>query len=275
MLIDTHCHINFMVKKEFNTALTPDQFLMAEKIIAEAHAHDVTGIINVGTSIIESKNCIALARRFANTWATIAVHPSDATAEWKRDVQELGTLLAQDSDKHIVAIGECGLDFHYPDYNKQHQTDLFKAQIELALEHNTALVIHIRDAYDETLKILEEYKRSISRCVIHCFSGDHAFATHCLDLGFVLGIGGPLTYPKNDALRAIFTTIPLESILLETDAPFLPPQIIRGKQNHPRYIKTIATHLAEIRNIDLETVAAQTTANAEKMFNITLKVQHR
>ncbi len=268
MLIDTHCHINIMIKKTFDIPLQSNDIILAHDIIHEAQQHDVTHIINVGTSVIESINCIELAKKFNNVFAAIGIHPNDCTPQWRHDIQKLSTLIKEEN--RIVAIGECGLDRHYPDYNIQRQQDAFKAQIELALNHNLALIVHSRDAYDETLYALEEFKDQITRGVIHCFSYDQAFAHQVTDWGFVLGIGGVITYPKNDFLRTIVAAINLQHIILETDAPYLPPQVIRGKKNHPKHIATIAQYIAELRNQPLEDIAHQTTINACTVFGITI-----
>ena len=141
-------------------------------------------------------------------------------------------------------------------------------QIELALEHNIALVVHTRDARDETLRSLEEFKGQITKGIIHCFSEDLDFAKTVIDWNFALGIGGTVTYPKNNELRKVVTTVPLESIVLETDAPFLPIQAMRGKQNDPQYIVTIAQYIAELCEQELATVAQKTTTRAQQIFNI-------
>jgi TatD DNase family protein len=268
MLIDTHSHINMMVKNSFDTLMQTEDFINSRNIVVEAATNNVTKLINVGTSLIESKNCIALALRFENVFASIGIHPNDLTADWKKDLKELKKDLQNKKRNKIVAIGECGIDKHYPNFNLQRQEDAFKAQIELALENNIAIIVHSRDAYDETLKILEEFKKDIKRGIIHCFSEDLNFAQITISWGFAIGIGGTLTYPKNNVLREVAKTISLNDIVLETDAPFLPPQIIRGQQNHPKSILIIAKYLAELRNEKFETIAQQTTANALRVFNI-------
>lgn len=265
-LIDTHCHLNMIVKKEFDVPLSAQQIEQASLVIDEAKHHNVTKIINVGTSLIESKNCVALAQEYKNVFASVGIHPNDATDAWRSDLREIAKLIGK--FERIVAIGECGLDRHYPDYNLPLQQDVFRAQIELALKHNLALVVHTRNAADETLKILDEYAQEKIRGVIHCFSEDLPFAQEVITRGYVIGIGGILTYPKNDSLRTVCTAIPLTSIVLETDAPFLPPQEIRGKQNRPQYIEAIATFLARLRNESLEHIAQTTTKNALKLFSI-------
>lgn len=266
-LIDTHCHINTIIKKNFDTPL-PDNFIeLAEPIIQQAHSAGVTKIINVGTSLLESLNCIQLAKAFIHCYATIGIHPNDVKSNWHEELITLKKLL-QDSSNKIVGIGEIGLDYHYPNFDKQLQYAAFKGQIELALEHNLPIIIHTRDAQQEVLDVLEQYKSNKLRGIIHCFSEDQAFADRAIALNFVLGIGGTLTYPKNESLRTLFKSVCLESIVLETDAPFLPPQAIRGKPNTPAQIKTIAEFLAGLRNESITIIAKQTTQNAEKLFGI-------
>ncbi len=267
MLIDTHCHINMMVKKTFDTPLQETDFLLARHIVKEANNNDVSIIINVGTREIENENCILLAQKFDSVYATVGIHPNDSD-DWQHDLKKMKHWLDNIKNNKIVGIGECGIDKHYPDYNLSRQRDAFKAQIELALEHNLALVVHSRDAYDETLKILEEYKNNIKRAVMHCFSYDQAFAEIVTAWNFMLGIGGTITYPKNNELRSVVESVSIKHIVLETDAPFLPVQAMRGKQNHPQYIKTIAEHVAQLKNESFELIAEETTKNALNLFGL-------
>ncbi|MEX2438152.1 MAG: TatD family hydrolase [Candidatus Babeliales bacterium] len=266
MLIDTHCHLNMMIKKTFDTLIGPAEKNLADTIIQHAAQAGVTRIINVGTSVPESLNCITLARHYPGIWAAIGLHPTDCTAQWLEDFKEIKALIKKENK--IVAIGECGIDKYHPGYDINRQKAAFKAQIELALEHNLALIVHSRNAYDETLYALDEFAGQIKRGVMHCFSEDQAFADHVIAQNFLLGIGGPLTYPKNNDLRTIFTTLPLEKIVLETDAPFLPPQSIRGQQNSPAQIKTIAEFLADLRGDSFATIAQKTTQNAIRLFQL-------
>ncbi|HMK32923.1 MAG TPA: TatD family hydrolase [Nitrosopumilaceae archaeon] len=266
-LIDTHCHINMMIKSTFDTPLQHSDLPQAQLIVEQARLHNVDIIINVGTRAIENQNCVLLAHTFDSVFATVGIHPNDSDT-WQNDFKLLKKWTAEKEKNKIVGIGECGIDMHYPGYNISRQKDAFKSQIELALEHNLALVIHSRDAYDETLHVLEEYKKTISRATMHCFSYDQAFATTVTSWGFVLGIGGTVTYPKNDTLRTIVKNISLKNIVLETDAPFLPPQAIRGKQNHPKEILTIAQYIADLRDETVETIAAETTKNALHLFGL-------
>lgn len=268
MLIDTHCHMNMMVKTQFDTSMQYDEYPLIRNIIDEATANKVTKIINVGTSFIESNNCVEIAKKFENVYASVGIHPNDLTSEWKNDLNKIQNLIKNKQTNKIVAIGECGIDFYRPGYDFQRQKDGFKAQIELALENNLALIVHSRNAPEETLSSIEEFKGQIKRGVIHCFSEDLNFAKKVIEWDFVIGIGGTITYPKNDILRNVCKTVSLKNIVLETDAPFLPPQIIRGKQNHPKYIKYIAEYLAELRNQSFDEIAQQTTENVYRVFNL-------
>ena len=268
MYIDTHCHINMMVKKNFDVIMSPEELQHAVQIAKTAYDKGITTLINVGTSLIESKNCITIAQASQSVFATIGIHPNDLTENWKHDLKDLEVLLQNREKNKIAGIGECGLDFHYPEYNINRQKDAFKIQINFALEHDIALVVHTRDAGDETLRVLEEFKGHISKGIIHCFSEDLDFANTVIDWGFALGIGGTVTYPKNNELRKVVTTVPLESIVLETDAPFLPIQAMRGQQNHPQYIATIAEYIADLRQDSLATIAQKTTTLAKRIFNI-------
>jgi TatD DNase family protein len=263
-----------MVKKEFDALLTSSQVALASAIIEQAHSNDVRLIINVGTNIIESKNCVELAKNYSNCFATIGIHPNDCTPTWHNDLKEMRSLWFNTKksnnlkDYKIVGIGECGIDRHYPGYNLQRQKDAFKAQIELALEFGLALSVHSRDAADETLYSLDEFRKEKLRGVIHCFSENQSFADEAIALGMVLGIGGTITYPKNEIVRTVAKTVPLEKIILETDAPFLPPQNIRGKQNNPAQILTIAQYLADVRNTPFDEIAITTSQVACTLFGV-------
>jgi len=258
--------------KESFIPLSTSELETCKTIVQEAEQKNVTKIINVGTDLIESLTCIDIAKHFTNCYATIGLHPNDATNDWQTIIQEFKELLIQKKELKIVGIGECGIDKHYPGYNLKRQQQAFAAQIELALEHNLPLSIHSRDADEETYQVLASFKSEPNlKGVIHCFSSNESYAQKYIDLGFVLGFGGTVTYPKNETLRDIVKTFPLESIILETDAPFLAPQIIRGKQNTPAQIRTIAEFIAELRDESFDHVSktiSTTTHNTFSLLNI-------
>lgn len=273
MLIDTHCHMNIMVRNFDNdsvfTKFTSEEIEQMKKIISDAQKQDVTKIINVGTNYTESYSCIEIAKLFSNCFATIGLHPNDATDTWQKDIVNFKGLLLQKKENKIVGIGECGIDKHYPDFNLERQTDVFHAQIQLALEHNLALVIHSRDADQETYDILSQYHGEKNlRGTIHCFSSNEKYAQKYIDLGFVLGFGGTVTYPKNETLRNVAKMIPLEKVILETDAPFLSPQAVRGTKNNPANIKIIAEYIANLRGQSLEEVTQVISDTTKILFGI-------
>jgi TatD DNase family protein len=267
MLVDTHCHIPLLIDENINRKLEPSDYQKASMIIDEAAESDVTTLVTIGsTSYIDSVNCSLLAKQYKQVFATVGLFPHDCTESWQEDLKKLIPLLA-DNPK-IVAIGECGLDYHYPDYNASRQKDAFRAQIELALKYNRSLVIHTRQAPDDTLDIIDEYASELQGSVFHCFSEDLSFAEHVIQSGFYIGIPATVTYPKNERLRSIIKHVGLEHIVLETDSPFLPPQHMRGKKNHPREISTIAHFIAEFLHIDYHTVATITTHNAYALYRL-------
>ena len=272
MLIDTHCHLNIMARsyetKHSFIPFTTQEIDFIKNTIHEAEKSDVSIIINVGTDIIESKTCIELSRLFDSCYAVVGLHPTDAKHEsWNA---ELKTINQYAQEEYVIGIGECGIDRYHQGYNFQLQKAVFQKQIEIALEHNLPLVIHSRDAVEETLECLLPYtKESNLKGIIHCYSYDLSYAQEFIKYRFVLGIGGTVTYPKNEILRNVVLNVPLEKIVLETDAPFLPPQIIRGKQNNPGQIANIARYIADLKNIDFQTVAQITTTTAKNIFTFT------
>jgi len=274
-LVDTHCHINIMAKKKFDIPLTHTNFEKAAQIAQEASDKSVEYILNVGTSLIECQNCINLAQKNKTMFAAVGIHPCDITTNWHKELKEIIAFLKNKESNKIVAIGECGLDLYHDKTTILQQKELFKAQIELSFEHNLPLNIHTRESTDELVSCLELFTKEFQKNknqnklngVMHCFYEKKDFADYVINLGFVLGIGGPITYPKNEFLREVILDTPLDKIVLETDAPFLPPQQFRGKQNHPKYIKLLAQYLAELKQKSLEEIAQETTSTALKLFN--------
>ncbi|MFA6263642.1 MAG: TatD family hydrolase [Candidatus Babeliales bacterium] len=270
MFIDTHCHLNMMTQKKPDELLREEDYPLIDAIVRQAHEACVETIINIGTGINESLNSIALARRYKNVYATVGIHPSDCgqygSGSLRQALAPLRTMLDRKEENKIVAVGEIGLDFFHKPYDRDLQIDFFTAQIELAGEYNLPVVVHIREAGDDVLKILEQYRTHNLRGVIHCFLQTEEFARTVLEWGWYVGLDAPITYPKNENLRQLFGRIPLKHILLETDAPFLPPQIYRGKQNSPAYIPLIADALALLHGVDRSTIEEATTANAQKLF---------
>ena len=267
MFIDTHVHFNMMVKKEFNTPLPKDAFDKIQIIITQAQQNNVEKFICAGTSAIESQNCIEIAQHFPQVFSAVGLHPTDCTENWKDELDQIKRMLDNKEQNKIVAIGECGLDKHWYPEKIDLQMDVFKAHAELAQQYNLPLLIHCRKARDEMFKCIEEFGSEITG-ILHSFFYDLEYAHLAIQNGFLLGVGGPISYPKNDDLRTTIKQIDLKNLVLESDSPYLPPQIIRGQQNQPKYIKYIAEYLANLKESSLEEVDAKTTSAACALLNL-------
>jgi TatD DNase family protein len=269
MFVDTHCHLNMIVKKEWDLPLSEEQFLIIDAILKSSTNKGVEKIITIGSSgLADTIDLINLAKKFKNVFASVGFHPNDCLSQdWKKSFEVVKKLAKEKEKNKIVAIGETGLDFYHKPFYQDLQVDALRAHIELALENNLALVFHSRQSSEEFLKVLEEYKKEI-KGVLHCFSHEKFVADTVLSWGLFIGLDAPISYPKNQALRDIVSTVPVEKILLETDAPFLPPQEFRGKQNLPEYIPMFAKTIADLKGIDLEELGKITTVNAQKLFGI-------
>jgi TatD DNase family protein len=266
--IDTHAHLD-MLKK-----LTPAEAVSASK------EEGVKYIINVGSSIDGSKKSLEYAQKFPGVFASIGIHPHYAEGFGNKEIKMLESLISgYDGDletdakryEKVVAVGETGFDFYRNISPRPDQERVFRAQIELAIEYNIPIIVHDRDAHEGTLRVLESYSdRKGFRGVVHCFSGDTAFAMKCLELGLYISYTGVITFPNAADTLEVVREVPLERIFIETDAPFLAPQAKRGKENFPGYVRYIAQKIAEIKNLSIEEVAEITSKNAQDFFGINI-----
>lgn len=266
MIIDTHCHLDYMV---CDAQLNPSSIASLDYVRAIMHdcAHNfVTTCITVGTTAETSAYGVFYAEKIPSVFCSVGIHPSDS-AHWQTEISTIKKLLKETRPGIIVAIGEIGLDFYHPGFNKQRQHDALRAQIEVAIEYKLPVILHSRNAIDETLAVMDEYRQDTHfRGVQHCFSETPEVAREIVARNFYIGIGGAVTYPKNTVLRQVVQEIPLERLLLETDAPFLPPQVIRGKKNHPLHTATVGRFIANLLDVDFEELAKKTTGNAKNIF---------
>jgi len=250
--IDTHCHLDF---PEYN----PDR----DEVIQRASAQGIDYIINIGSSLEGSRRSLELAKKYDFIYATVGLHPHEADTFNKEIEAALRDLAKEDK---VVAIGETGLDF-FKNFSKQeNQRPLFLSMIRLAKELGLPLVIHNRQAENETLKFLKDAMPV--RAVVHCFSGDENFLKECLDLGFFVSFTCNITYKKAQNLRNLVKILPLDRLMLETDAPYLSPEGFRGKRNEPMHVKLLAEEVARIKEISIDEVARATTSNAKQFFNL-------
>jgi len=250
-LIDTHAHLD-------STDYDDDRAALIARTFA-----DGVGVITVGVDLESSEAALKLAQRHRFIWAGVGVHPHEAKT-FNSEVS--GALRKLAEDPKVVAIGEIGLDYYRDLSPRSTQRDVFALQIELANELDLPVIIHNRESTKDMLAILRKHRPK--RGVIHSFLGDIDLARELMDLGLYLGIGGPLTFKKNDILRDAVSQIPFDKILLETDCPYLTPVPHRGKRNEPVYVRYMAEEIARIKGIPVDKVTAATTENARQLFDI-------
>lgn len=246
-IIDTHAHFNDPKFDEYR-----DELLSALPTLG------VDKIINCGCSDETSLDCIALAEKYPHIYAAVGYHPCSVTGDINIDAIE--KML---SHQKVVAIGEIGLDYYWDKTFVAEQKAAFRLQLELARRHSIPVIIHDRDAHADTMEIIREYK---PKGVFHCFSGSVETARELVKMGMYIGIGGVLTFKNSRKLKEVAADIPLERILLETDAPYLSPEPMRGKTNNSSLIIYVAEALAEIKGISVEEVLKTTKQNAERLF---------
>ncbi|MCG0238633.1 MAG: TatD family hydrolase [Firmicutes bacterium] len=253
MLFDTHCHLDHSKFDEDRT-----------EVLERARAAGVGLMMVVSTSEANSRQVLALVEQHPDLYAAVGVHPSDAAA-WDEGTYARLRELAR--HPKVRAIGEIGLDYYW-DYPREAQFRAFRAQIRLARELGLPIVIHDRDAHEDVVRVLEEEGAGEVGGIMHCWSGDWALAERCLALGFYLGFGGTLTYPRNEAIREVARRAPIDRIVIETDSPYLPPVPHRGRRNEPAYVRHVAEFLAELRGMAYPDLAALVTANAKRLLRI-------
>lgn len=251
-MIDTHCHIDF-----------PDFDRDREEIIAQAEAFGVTHLINIGTDKESSRRSVALADKYPHIYATVGVHPHDSRTLDKKLLSEIEELAGSPK---VVGIGEIGLDYYRNLSPHDIQRKAFVEQLELAIRLNLPVVIHVREAMEEALEIVERYAGQL-RGVFHCFPGTTEQAQRVAELGFYIAVNGVITYPKSK-MAVVASEVDLETVLIETDCPYLTPVPYRGKRNVPGNVKLVCERLAELRDISVSEADKVTTRNAEKLFGL-------
>jgi len=257
-LIDSHAHLDMT---EFNAD--------REAVINRARRQGVSNIITVGIDLASSRAALKLAQTHDDIFSTAGIHPHEAASAGEKDLDDIARLAAND---RVVALGEMGLDFFHNRSPRDKQIEVFKAQLEKAADLKLPVVIHGRQASRELLEILVPWAKSLGQKnglgVIHCFSGDIELARRYIELGFLISIPGPVTYPSARDLAGVAREIPLEKMLVETDAPYLPPQPYRGKRNEPAYVAITVAQIAHLRGVDVDAVSRATAENAMDIFRI-------
>jgi TatD DNase family protein len=253
MLIDSHCHLDF-------PELADDE----AGVLARARSAGVAGMLTIGTRLDQFARVRAIAERHSNVWCSVGVHPHEAKEEGQRTPDRL-----VEAARHpkVVGIGETGLDFYYEHSPRDQQALSFRAHVAAARETGLPLIVHTRDADRETADILEEeHARGAFGGLIHCFSSGPEVARRALELGMYISISGIVTFKAAESLRATVRDIPLERLLVETDAPYLAPVPKRGKTNEPAFVAHTAAKVAELKSLSLAEVEAATTDNFFRLF---------
>src|SRR3989338_5701075 len=253
-MIDTHAHLDM-----------PQFDGDREDVIKRAVDSGVSLIIDVGSDLSGSRTALELAHRYDFIYASAGIHPHEVkeiTTDTYKEIRKLIT------DPKVVTVGEIGLDY-YKDYSPRDIQQMeFINQIRLAKEFKKPIIVHSRDAREDTLKILKDEKVSEIGGIMHCFSGDEEMARRCMDMGFYISFAGPVTYPNADKLRKVVKSIPTNRLLTETDCPYLAPQQMRGKRNEPAYVRYVAEKIAEAKGLNLEDIERIIELNVYNLFRI-------
>lgn len=252
MWIDSHCH-------PFGEKFSEDQ----ESVLLRARDAGVLHMVTVGYNKWANRQVIDLVGKYDFLSGVVGIHPSDCQ-DWNEEEEVWICDLAEAGE--IVAVGEVGLDYHYLNHSKEDQERVFRAQIRLAAELGLPLVVHSRDAADDTMRILAE--EGAQQVILHCFPYGPEVALEAVKRGYFIGISGILTFPNSHELRVSVEQLPLDCLLIETDCPYLAPQKYRGQRNEPAYVLEVAREVAIVKGVDLAVLEQQLLKNTEKAFNI-------
>lgn len=253
MIIDTHAHYD-------DRQFAEDR----DEILSSMPDLGVGAIVNVGASLAGCERSMELAQSYPFVYAAVGVHPDDVGA---LNEETFAMLEAWSQKDKVVAIGEIGLDYHWDEEPREVQKEWFIKQLDLARKYNLPVNIHSRDAAEDTFQIMKEYAQGL-KGIIHCFSGSKELAVEYVKMGFYIGVGGVVTFKNGKKLKQVVEEVPLTSIVLETDCPYLAPEPNRGKRNNSSYIKYVAEEVARLKNVTYEEVLRQTELNAKEVYGI-------
>ena len=256
MYIDSHCHLNMLALDEYDNGL--DQLLDA------IHSAGVGTLLNISTSMDDIPKVVETANRFDSVYASVGIHPSETPGQ----IYTADDLLAYAKQPKVIAIGETGLDYHYNTTHLDVMRERFCMHIELAKALNKPLIIHTRAAKEDTIQILRDNDAASCGAVMHCFTEDWPMAKLALDLGFYISISGIVTFKKATNVVEVAKQVPLDRLLIETDSPYLAPVPYRGKQNLPLYVPYVAEKIAQVRGLDVETIAQHSSDNFNRLFHL-------
>jgi TatD DNase family protein len=256
-LFDTHSHIHFQGYE-----------LDADQVWQDAQNEGIAGMIAVGCRLEDSKGAIEFAQKHQNVWAAVGIHPHEAKKflKFEENLDAFESLLSKPKEDNIVAIGEIGLDYYYEHSDKKSQKELLEWQLGLIELHNLPAIFHIRDAFKDFWPIYDKF--NVTSGVVHSFTGSRQDLAHIVDRGLYVALNGIVTFSKDEEQLAAAKEVPLDKLLLETDAPYLTPKPFRGKICEPKHVKNTAVFLAELRDEPFEQLALTTTSNAQRLFSV-------
>lgn len=267
-LVDTHCHIQSVGQKvgERSTReMWAKSELKPDDVVSGANQAGVNKLICVGCDLDDSRLAIEFARQHQGCYASIGLHPHEAKL-FAGQSDKLKSFTALATDPHVVAVGECGLDFYYSHSPKEAQIGVLKFQIELALERDLPMIFHVREAFDDFWPIFDKYDGV--KGVLHSYTDNSKNLQEAVKRGLYIGVNGIATFAKDPSQLDVYKSIPLDNLLLETDAPFLTPTPYRGSVNEPKRLGAVADFLAKLRDETLADLAQATTYNAQKLFGL-------
>ncbi|WP_029014368.1 TatD family hydrolase [Niveispirillum irakense] len=254
MLVDSHCHLDF-----------PDFAPERDAVVQRARDAGVGLMLSICTHISKFNQVLDIAQSYPDVFCTLGVHPHQAAEEFPHcDVEKLVELSRL--NPKVVGIGETGLDYFYDKSPRDIQQESFRRHIRVCLETDLPVIVHTRDADEDTIRILREEGQGRLRGLLHCFSSGRQLAEEALELGFYISLSGIVTFKKSEDLRAIAADVPLDRILVETDAPYLAPVPMRGKRNEPAFVAHTARHMAEVKGVSEAELAQATTENFRRLF---------
>ena len=251
MYFDTHCHLN-----------SEQLYEKKDEFIKHALDNQVEMMVVVGYNLESSKKAVEIAKEYPFIYAAVGIGPNDCLNTTTQDLQIIDEYL---NEPKVVALGEIGLDYYWDDVPSDKQKEVFQQQVDLAKKHQKPIIIHCRDAYEDTYEVL---KKNGHPGIMHCYSGSVEMAKRFIDLGFYISLAGPVTFKNARVPKDVAEKIGLEHLLIETDCPYLAPHPFRGKLNEPANVVYIAQEIAKLKNMEIESVASQTTFNAKKVFGI-------
>jgi len=251
MIIDSHCHLDY--EPLINNI---------DQVLLNAKKENITNLLTIGTSLESSKKVLEIVSKYPNVYGAIGIHPNSTTGNLDK-LDEIHML--KKKNKKIIAFGETGLDYFYKRSDKKDQIIAFEKHVEFSISEKIPVIIHTRDADDDTISIVKKYYKK-TNFLIHCFTGNLEFAKNLLNLNCLISFSGIITFKKSNDLRDVVKYVPLEKMLIETDSPYLSPDPFRGKSNEPANVKIVAETVASIKQISFEQVATSTTANFNNFF---------